>query len=143
MREGQHIALDRTDLLDEPFRTCRDIPQVLTTGTAMLEGIPAWMAFADLRREQAFVLAVIPLQQILIQLECAGESRELTGLSRALQRTAKHLREGVWLQARLQIRRVPLALRSQCNVSQPRVLTTARPLGFAVPDQPKLCKHSW
>ena len=47
----------------------------------------------DLGRAASFVVAVVPLDEIAVDLRGGAEARELAGPLRALQRTREHLRE--------------------------------------------------
>jgi hypothetical protein len=76
----------------------------------------------DFHTAKTFVLAVVPLQEITVDLRSPSEPCQFTGTLGTLQRAAKHLVERQSLQSLAQSTCIALASFGKWKVSEPGVL---------------------
>src|SRR4051812_40381625 len=81
------------------------------------------------------IVAVVPLNQIRIDLCDLAESGQLASLAGALQRAAEHCVEGQAVEAFTQPSRIAFAALGERDISEAGVLTADGPRRFAMPGQ--------
>ena len=86
MCEQRHVTVRGQRPLDHPVGPRPDVVDGLAARRAVLPDRPTGHALADLGRGQALVLAVVDLDEALVDLEAVAEPGELGGDPRALQR---------------------------------------------------------
>jgi hypothetical protein len=86
----------------------------------------------DFHTAKTLVLAIVPLQEITVDLRNLGEPRQFTRTFGALQRAAKHLVEGQSLQSLAESTCIALASFGKWKVSESGVLARQTPSRFAV-----------
>src|SRR5262245_26494037 len=84
-RKQEHIAVDLTQALDHRVGPRRHLIRRFAAGAAMDEKVPVRTLLTDLGRAQTFVLAVIPFEQIRIELGDVLVSGERAGAGSTLQ----------------------------------------------------------
>ena len=135
VREHQHVAGLRMQLRDHPIRrgkSCRS--PIRRRGSRRGTNPNPATAFADLGRPQTFVFAVVPFEEIGVELEAARTRR----VPRSASRLSGLLRIRVNRNAaepRTDLRRVRFALRGQRDVRSAGMTAVQRPFRFAVPGQ--------
>jgi len=85
-RKEQHITIDRSNSIDHPVGSDRDISGRFTARTAVAKELPIGPLLAYFSSAATFQLAVVPFAQIIIDLGLSAESGQLTGVSSALER---------------------------------------------------------
>src|SRR5215470_3756393 len=131
--EQQHLALDRAYATHHAVGSRADLRRRFSSGTTVAEQLPAWTLRQNLRGAPAFVLPVVPFDQIAVGLGHAPESRQLAGPRRALQRAREDSCEGESAQPLAEPASVALAARRQRQIGESRMLAGDAPCGFAVP----------
>src|SRR5208283_6214690 len=91
--EDQDIARERPKLPDNTVCPRADLPGGFTSRAAVAKELPARPFGLNLGEAVAFVIAVIPLDQIPFDLGHLPESSQLTGPGHALERAAQNGRE--------------------------------------------------
>src|SRR5262245_30851267 len=89
----------------------------------------------DVSAIATLIIAIVPLDQILVDFSGCSKARQLAGALGALERTGKHLGKTQSTQPFLKSARVALAAFCQRQVGESRVLARERPRGFPVPCQ--------
>src|SRR5437762_1043309 len=89
----------------------------------------------NLHRSETFVLAVVPFNQIGIDLRCGPEAGQFAGASGALQGTREDLREGQSGESFAEPAGIAFATLGQRQIGKPRMLTGKAPGGLAVADE--------
>src|SRR6185312_12159543 len=98
VREQQHVTVEAAKTRDKAIGASAYRIERFATGTAIAEEKPARPLLADVCRALALVLAVIPLDQIAIDLGIRTEAGQVAGALRALQRAGQHPGEVTALQ---------------------------------------------
>src|SRR4051794_9735190 len=132
MREHDDIAPGRAAALDHPVRALGDLRGRLASGRAVVEERPPRALGADVDRRAAFVLAVVPLDEVGVEPRAFAEPGELARLERALQWARQHERVAPRREHRAEALRLRPALVVERNVGATRMPARARPLGLAV-----------
>src|SRR5262249_51638991 len=89
-REQEHVTPKGARALDHPGGPRADLLGCRAPGTAIAEELPVWTLRTDLCGATALVLAVVPLDQLGIDLRNRGEAGQLTRPGRSLQGTGEH-----------------------------------------------------
>ena len=77
MGEEEHVALDRFARDEEPATTRRDFVRRLATFGPREEHVPTGAFGADVFARAPFVLAVVHLEEPVVELEDVAEARDL------------------------------------------------------------------
>ena len=131
-----HITIDCEQLIDQPLATGGDRSGILPAGAAMAPHTPIRHGLPDLFGGDAFVIAVIPLAQVLVHLCAGAQASQLAGAPGPLQWTHPHLREGLTTQPWSQGLGFLFPIRQQGDVAAAGVAAIAAPFGGAVAEQP-------
>src|SRR6185503_5450100 len=134
-REEQRVALDRPHPADHTIRARAHLLRRLSARAAVAEELPVRALGPDLGAAPPLVRAVVPLDQVLVDLGRGAEPRQLAGAGGALQRAREHPGEGQAAQAVAEPARVTLSALGQREIGQPRVLAGDAPGGLAVPGE--------
>ncbi len=84
MTEEDDPAFEPAQTGDAPVGSGTDIRDRFSPRAAVAEQVPVRPLLADLRRRQAFVPAVVPLEQVRVELGLLPEPGELAGPLRPL-----------------------------------------------------------
>src|SRR4029079_25638 len=134
--EDRDVAVDRQDLLDDAVAAGCDLGRRLAVREAVAPQVPAGLLLADLRRRDALVVAVVPLEEVLADLAAVAEPGQTRGLARAVERAREHEREVVAVEAAGELPRALAPGVGQRDVRAARVPPRLRPLGLGVADEP-------
>src|SRR6266571_2188565 len=134
-REEQHVSLDRARTADDPVGSRAHLGGRFPAGAAVAEEVPARALRVDLGGAHALVVAVIPFEQVTIDLGRGSEAGQFAGPGRALQGAREHLGERVPLQPLPECLRVALAALGQGEIGEAGVLARQAPGGLAVTGQ--------
>src|SRR5439155_19726902 len=135
--EDQDVAVRFLDIDDDAVHPAPDMCGGLTAGAAVRPEIPVGALLSDLLRREAVVLAVVELDEAIVDLRL-GEPGKASRPARTPQRAREHAGELVRSQHLGERSSLILALRGQIDVGLAGVLSIAGPLGFAVADDPDL-----
>src|SRR5271156_6149485 len=89
-RKNQNVALDRTHAVNHTVGARSNLGGRFPTGATVAEQLPARTLGMDLRGAQTLVFAVIPFDQVMIDIGLIAEASQLAGPRRALRRTGKY-----------------------------------------------------
>src|SRR5438552_16335572 len=90
-RKQQNVAVDGAYAIDDAVGPCAHLVRCLPAGAPVAEQIPIRAFLQDLDSAAAFILAIVPLDQIRIGLGLLAEACELACPDGALQRTGEYL----------------------------------------------------
>ena len=133
--EDQDVALDGAEAGDDAVGAGGDVGDGLAARRAVVKDVPRGVLAVDLVGAEAFVGAVVPFDQVGVELRGACEAGELAGSAGALQGAGEDGGEGEGLETRPQPAGVALAARGEGEVGAAGVLPGERPGGFAVPGE--------
>src|SRR5208282_2480355 len=134
-RKNQHVAFDRAHPAHDAIGPRADLARRLSSGTAVTEELPVRALGMDLSRAAALILAVIPFDQVGIDLSRVAKARQLTGPHRALQGAGEDLGKSQSAQPLTEGAGIAFAAFGQGKVGPAGVLPGEAPGGFAVPRQ--------
>ena len=86
----QHVSVYGMHPADNLISPRAHLVGRFTSGAAVAEQLPIRAYRMDLGRAATFILAVVPFEQIAIDVGCGAEAGQLTGPARTLQGTGKH-----------------------------------------------------
>ncbi len=89
-RKKQYIRAECAHPSHHRVSPRRHLFRRFAAGAAVTEQLPIRALGMDLGRGQTLILAVIPFDEIAIDLRDVPKSREFAGATRALQRARKH-----------------------------------------------------
>jgi hypothetical protein len=89
----QNIALHGAHAFHHAISPGCDLQGRFSTGAAVAEKLPPRVFRQYVNRQTAFVLAVVPLDQVAIDLSCRSKAGQFTGPHGALQRACEHFRK--------------------------------------------------
>src|SRR6516165_3494592 len=92
-RKKQHVPLYGMQPADNAISPRAHLVRRFTSGAAVAEQLPIRAFRTDLGCAATFILAVVPFEQIAIDVGCGAEAGQLTGPARALQGAGKNLDE--------------------------------------------------
>src|SRR5262245_39797424 len=115
-REEQHVAVDRAKPRDHAVGARADLGRGFAAGAAVAEEPPVGALCVDLGAGATLVAAVVPLDEVAIDLGRRPEARERAGARGALQGAGEDLAEGEALQAAADPPRVLLPALSQRQI---------------------------
>jgi hypothetical protein len=87
----QHVSGDGTDTLNHSVGSLLNLVRHLASRAAIPEQLPVWALRVDLGRAPAFVLTVVPFDQVRIGLGYRSESGQFAGSECALEGARKNL----------------------------------------------------
>ena len=90
MGERECVAVCAPQPRQRSIRASAYLPRIFASGKAVKPHVPAGIARSDVRRSQAFVVAVVPLAQVVAEDRLLSIPREPARLARPQQRTAEH-----------------------------------------------------
>ena len=91
--EKQDVALYCAGPVYNSIGASADLPRRFSSGAAVAKQIPAWAFGADLGATASFILAIIPLDEIGVDLCDCAKSGQFTSPVRPLQWACEHLFE--------------------------------------------------
>ena len=84
------MACRRADAADDPIRTFAHLLRRFASRAAVAEKFPIGTFRTNLSRTASFVLAIVPFDQVLINVSDWFEAGQFTGPGRTLQGTGQH-----------------------------------------------------
>src|SRR5690348_503580 len=111
MREEQHVTVDGVKARQQAIRPRADRGHQLAAWTTIAKQKPVRPFLANVSRAPAFVVAVVPLDEIVINLDSSAEAGQLARSSGALERTGQHSSEARTFKALAEAARVVFAMR--------------------------------
>src|SRR5262245_51010985 len=134
-REEQHVALLGAHPADHAVGARPDLRRRLAAGTAVAEELPVGALGVDLGRGPALVVAIVPLDEVAVELGRVREAGELAGARRALERARPYPGEAEPAQPLAEALRVALAALGERKVRAAGVLAGEAPSRLAVPGE--------
>src|SRR5204863_13887 len=101
-------------------------------GATVAKQLPAGPLRTNLRRSKTFVIAVVPFDQIAIELCYRAEARQFSGPNGALQRTGQNLGENQSGQPLSKSQRIAFTAFRQRQIRKSGMLTCGAPGSFPV-----------
>ncbi len=92
-RESKYIPRNGTQSANDAVRTGADLQRCLASGAAVAEQVPVRSLRADFCTTAAFIFAIVPLDEVSVDLGHGAKPRQFASLARALQWTGEHLCE--------------------------------------------------
>ena len=135
VREDRDVSVARPKLGDDAVGALADVGKRLPTGDIATPDGPARPFSPDFDRLEPFVLAVVPLSELVARDCDVPQPGQPTGLRRALERTRQYDRELPLLEHGTDRLGVAPALLGQRNVGATGVLSGAAPLGLPMTDE--------
>src|SRR5262249_44133707 len=130
-----YVAVDGPYTGDDAIRAGADLGQRFATRAAIAEKLPVGPGLADIGRLLAFIVSVIPLDEIRIHLSLRAKAGQLASSPGGLQRTGQHLGKSQPLEPPAEAAGVAFAAFGERNVGQTGVLARNGPFRFAVAGQ--------
>lgn len=135
MGEEENIISDRLGPGNDPVTALGNLLCGITIRSWMGEDRPVRILLADFLGGNPFIVAIVPLGQILGDFRPIAKSSELTGPASPLVGTAEHHLEVPVGESRLERRRLALSLCCQGNFAVGSMSAVLAPLGFTVTDK--------
>src|SRR5215472_3568201 len=137
MRTGkeQHGAVNRSYPAHDAVGSSPDFLQRFPSGKTVDEWLPAWLLHLNVRAAETFVLAVVPLDQVGIDLRFCPEAGQFTRPPRTLKRAGQHAGEFQPCQPFAETEGVAFAALRQREVGTTGMLTGHGPGCLTVPGQ--------
>src|SRR5208283_1351114 len=135
VRKNQHVAPDGAQPLDDAVGPRADLFRRFSPGAAVAEQLPVRALGVNVRGAEAFILAVIPLDQVGIDFGRGAKAGQFAGADRALQGTGEHLGKAEAAQPPAKGASIPFAALGQWQIGPAGVLPREAPGSFAVPRQ--------
>lgn len=130
--ENQDLAVERPKPRHDPIDPFGDLQDGLAAGTPVAEELPVWVLSMDFHECPAFVVTVIPLEQLPVERCQSGEAGELAGLLRPPQRTREHVIELQPFEPGTERASLFLTPGGKREIGSPRMLTRDSPSGLSV-----------
>jgi hypothetical protein len=134
-RKKQHVSRNRAHSGDNSVCAFTDLLGHFPSGRAVPKQVPIRALGADFDTSEAFILAIIPFDEIGIDFSNGPKPGQLACPARASQRTREHLHENQSLEASAEPPGGLLALDREWEVGESSVLASQGPSSFAVPSQ--------
>jgi hypothetical protein len=134
-RKEQHVAVHCPHPASHPVGPRPDLVRQLPSRAAVAEQLPVRALGTDVGAGETFVRAVVPFEQVRLDLSRGGEAGQLARPDRPLQGAREHPGERQALEPLSELARLDFALRGQRQVGHARVLVRNGPGGLAVPRQ--------
>ena len=135
VREEQHRPLRGRHPVEHPRRPRPNLLRGLAARHRAGEDRPARIVLADLVGRQPLVLAVVPLDEVVVD-QRIGEAGEPGGLTGPQARARQHQREPLAVEHPVQRRGLAPPVVGERDVGAAGVAAVAGPFGRAVPDHP-------
>ncbi len=130
-----HVTGDGPDPCNDPIDPSRDVGHALAVGSTVVEQVPPGALPADVEGAPALVGAVVPLEQVGVDLDLLPESGQLAGPAGTRERAGEDEGEGEGGESRPLSPDLDLALGQECQVGAPGVPPRAAPCGVAVAEE--------
>src|SRR4051795_2076408 len=101
-RENQHISLDKANAAGHTIGSQDHVFRRLASGTAVAKQLPVRTLLMNIHCTAALVVAVVPLDQILVDFSHIAETCQFTGMACAPQGAGQDHRESHPLQPPLE-----------------------------------------
>src|SRR5271169_1393213 len=134
-RKNQHVTFDRTHPAHDAVGPRANLARRLSSGTAVTEELPVRALCMDFSRSAAFILAIVPLDQVGIDLGRTAKPGQLAGSSRALQGTGEDSGKSQSAQPLAEGAGIAFAAFGQGQVGPAGMLPGEAPGGLTVPRQ--------
>jgi hypothetical protein len=89
-RKEQNISLDGTRASNDAVGPCTNLRWHFTSRATVAKQFPVWPLLEDVFRAAALILAVVPLDQVVIDFGHTREAGQFAGPGGALQRAGKY-----------------------------------------------------
>src|SRR5271170_2615271 len=140
-RKQDRAVIRRAKASDNAIGSRPDVCWLLAIRASVAKQEPAGTIGQDLARLPSFVVAVVPLQEVGIDLGSLAEPGQRAGARRALKRAREDFVKRETRKAPLERARLALALFRQRNVGAPGVPAACAPFRFAVSDESDTRQH--
>src|SRR6266404_6728648 len=134
-RKHQDVTLDGPYTIDDTVGARAHLVRGLASGTAVAEQIPIRALLQDLDSAAAFILAIVPFDQIRIGFGLLADTSQLASPDGALQRAGEDLCKAQPAQPRPERPGIGFAALGQRQIGSPGMLTRQAPGGLAMPGQ--------
>src|SRR5262249_7732207 len=94
-REEQKVALNRADSLQEAVGSGAHLPRGFTPGATVAKKPPVGPLRMNLNAAAAFVLTIVPFEQVRFDLGQSSKTSQFAGPGRALQGAGQNFRKGL------------------------------------------------
>src|SRR6185436_11403189 len=128
----QRSVIERSEAGNDPVSAGAHLRHRFTTRTAVAEELPARTPLENLSRRQAVVIAVVPFDQVGIDLCHGAEAGQFAGAFGPLQRAGEDVCEGPTAQMLAEPAGLAFAALGEWDVGQAGVPSRFRPSGLAV-----------
>src|SRR5579871_608017 len=132
VRKEQHITIEGAQARQDTIRPRADRLHRFAAWTAIAKEKPVRPLLANVVGAPALVVAVVPLDEIVVELSSGAEAGQLARSLGALQWTGQHPSEARALETFAQAARVVFAVRCQRNVGCAGVLAGQGPFRLAM-----------
>src|SRR5208282_869265 len=132
-RKNQHVAFDRAHSAHDAVGPRADLARRLSSGAAVTEQLPVRALHMDLSGAAALILAIVPLDQVGIDLGRTAKPGQLAGSPRALQGAGEDLGKSESAQPLTEGAGIAFAAFGQGQVGPTGVLPRETPGGLAGP----------
>ncbi len=134
MSEERNIAASVRCPFDHSVRTLADLLNGLAIGYTVVPKVPVRVSLPDLGSGKAFIIAVVPLDEVGLDLSLSSVSGKAAGFFRALQRTGEHKSKRALFQPLFDSQRLSFTVWRQRDIGQARVGTGKAPGRLSVSD---------
>jgi hypothetical protein len=131
-REKQDVALERPKPRHDPIDPLGDLQDGLAAGTPVAEELPLRALSMDFNACPAFVMTIIPFEQLPVERCQSGKAGEVTGSQRPPERTREHVIESQTFESGTERASLFLTPGRERKIGPPRVLTRNTPSGLSV-----------
>src|SRR2546430_12153529 len=141
MGEKGDVAIGQYCAVNDRASSCGHMVDRLPAGKTCDPEIPAGNLLANIGCRAAFVIAIIPLDEVRLNLRHISITGEAARLEGTLEWTGEDQGKTFTGQAPCDGCRLFASGFGQRQIRPPGMRARAAPFGFAVPDQPKLSWH--
>jgi len=131
-REEEYGAINGSDAIDHAGGAGSDFAERFAARESIAEHFPIRAPGVNVRRPEALILAVVPLDEVAIDFGARGEARELAGPAGALQRAGEDAGEIESFEPLAETPGVTFAAPGQRQIGEAGVLSTEGPCRLAV-----------
>src|SRR5229473_125231 len=132
-RKNQNVAFDRAHTINHAISPRSNLGGRFTSGTAVAEQLPVRALGVDLRSASTLVFAVVPFEQVAINIGLGAEASQFACAGCTPQRTGKYPGETPSPELFPKLVGVALAAVGQRQIGQSGVLARETPRGLTVP----------
>ena len=130
-----NIAVNRLKLCYNPLRPLRYLLDCFSVGTRVCPHTPTRYTFPNLRRCEAFIIAVVPFHQVVICFHSRFEPGMFCGFHRPLQRTAQDASKLYFIENRQKKSSLLASYIGQWNIIAAGMSAVLCPFGLAMTNQ--------